>query len=151
MNAPINEYQPIELTAQEFSQLCNQMGGVPDILFNAKSNASYNNMREAKAAMYENVIAPLMSTILNEISKQSGLIRNNEWLEVDYTDIASMQKNIKEEAEGIGAQVNYLQVLLEKKVITKNQMLEAIGLPPVNEPDFNQINTQPNGGEKKEL
>jgi hypothetical protein len=36
MDAPVNDYLPIELSSQEFRKLCNQIGGMPDVLLNAK-------------------------------------------------------------------------------------------------------------------
>jgi hypothetical protein len=145
MNAPMSDYLPVELTAQEFSQLCNQLGGIPDILFNAKSNASYNNMREAKAALYENVITPLLKKIFWEISAGLGLTAKREWLEPDFDTVESLQKNRKEEAESIQAQVTYLETLLNRGLISRNDFLEEIGKSRVADPSFDELKEQQNG------
>ena len=39
MDSPMTDFLPVELSAYEFEQICNQMGGVPAMLFNAKTNA----------------------------------------------------------------------------------------------------------------
>ena len=41
------------------------MGGVPAMLFNAKTNASYNNMK-AKASFYTNCLSPILTHIYAE-------------------------------------------------------------------------------------
>ena len=90
MDAPINDYLPIELTAQEFSQLCNQLGGIPDVLLNSKGASTYNNVIELKAAFYENFVMPLLSNIYNSISIGLGISKNNEWIVADYSGIEAL-------------------------------------------------------------
>jgi phage portal protein BeeE len=143
MDSPISEFTPVELTAQEFRQLCNQIGGVPDILFNAVSNASYNNMSEAKAAMIENVISPILTKIFAEITKDLKLNLKNEWLEPDFSEIPAMQRNRKQDAEGLVAEANYLTTMLDKKLITKNVYLEKMGFPQNSDPTFDEIKPEP--------
>lgn len=143
MDAPISEFTPIELTAQEFRHLCNQIGGVPDILFNAVSNATYNNMSEAKAAMIENVISPILTKIFAEITKDLKINLRGEWLEPDFSEVAAMQRNRKVDADGLVSEANYLSTMLDKKLITKNVFLEKMGFPQNTDPSFNEIEPEP--------
>jgi len=138
MDSPVNEFMPIELTAQEFAQLCNQFA-VPDILFNSKGNTTYNNYKEAQKVFYTNCIEPLMSLILTSISIDAKIHLRNEWLEVDYSGIDALQIDKKTHAESKQAEINYLGLMIDKKLISKNQALEIMEFPTVNEPEFNEI------------
>jgi hypothetical protein len=139
MDSPINEFLPVELSAMEFDNLCNQMGGVPSILFNAKTNASYNNMREAKASFYTNCLAPIMGSILSSISKDLKITYANEWLEADFDDIEELQQDRKQNADAKVSEFNYLGAMLEKKLISKNDVLEKMDFPKNTDPSFNEI------------
>lgn len=131
MASPMNNYLPIELTAQGFRQLCNQIGGVPDILFNAVSNATYNNMNEAKSAMYENVLSPILTHLYTEISKDLGITILNEWIEPDFSEVAAMQKDKKTEAEAQKIEDEMIRARYDNNEITLNDKLTAMGLQPM--------------------
>jgi len=68
MDSPISEFMPVELNAQEFAQLCNQMGGMPDALLNSKGNSTYNNVVEMYKGFMVNLLMPIHSNIFNTIS-----------------------------------------------------------------------------------
>ena len=129
MDSPVNEFLPIELTQQEFSQLCNQLGGIPDVLLNSKGSSTYNNVVELKAAFYENFVMPLLSVIYDSISIGIGISKNNEWIVPDYSGIESL--NVQP--------VDKLKFYFENKMLTKNQTLELGGLPQSTDSTFNQI------------
>ena len=129
MDAPINDYIPIELTAQEFSQLCNQLGGIPDVLLNSKGNSTYNNVVELKAAFYENFVMPLLSNIYNSISLGLGISKQNEWIVADYSGIEAL--NVMP--------IDKIKYYFDSKMISKNEALELGGLPQSTNPTFNEI------------
>lgn len=137
MDSPINEFMPIELTSQEFAYLCNQFF-CPDILFNSKDGRTYNNYIEAQKVFYTNCLAPAMSLILSEISKDAKINLKNEWLEVDWSNVEALQLDKKAHAETKTAEINYLGAMLEKKLLTKNQVLESMEFPRVNMPEFDE-------------
>jgi len=129
MDSPINEFMPVELTAQEFAQLCNQMGGMPDVLLNSKSNSTYNNVQLAEKAFYVNVVMPLLSNIYNTISIDLGISKNNEWIVPDFSNVESLQENNQD----------LVKFALDAKIITRNEALNMIGLPEKNIESFNEI------------
>jgi len=129
MDSPINEFMPVELTAQEFAQLCNQMGGMPDVLLNSKGNSTYNNVITAEKTFYVNVEMPILSNIYNTISIDLGLSKVNEWIVPDYSNVEALMDNNQE----------LVKFALEAKLITKNEALSMIGLPEKNIESFNEI------------
>lgn len=139
MDSPISDFIPVELSSFEFEQICNQMGGVPAMLFNAKTNASYNNMREAKATFYTSCLSPILTHIYAEISKDLKLNFVNEWLEPDFSNIEELQKDRLQNASALKVESEYLTTMLDKKLITKNDFLENMGFQKNSDPAFNEI------------
>jgi phage portal protein BeeE len=129
MDAPMNEFMPVELTSQEFAQLCNQMGGIPDILFNSKGNTTYNNYETALKVFYINCLQPIMSNILDTISLDLKLPAKNELLEPDYSEIECLNET----------SLDKIIYLFNSNIITKNQVLELMGMPESSNPSFNEI------------
>jgi len=129
MDSPISEFMPVELTAQEFAQLCNQMGGMPDVLLNSKGNSTYNNVQLAEKAFYINVVMPILSNIYNTISIDLGISKTNEWIVPDFSQVESLQKNNQD----------LVKFALDAKIITKNEALSMVGLPEKNIESFNEI------------
>lgn len=127
MNAPINDYLPIELNSQEFAQLCNQLGGIPDILFNSKGNTTYNNYETALKVFYINCLQPILSNIYSTISINLGLNKVNEWIEVDYSEIEALKDDEKSEYESKLIEYEYYTKLFDNNLITLNEYLEEIG------------------------
>ena len=129
MDSPVNEFLPIELTQQEFAQLCNQIGGVPDVLFNSKGTSTYNNVVELKKAFYENTIKPLLNNIYNTISIGLGINVKNEWIVADYSGIPELNET----------PLDKIKYYYDSKMITKNEALMLGGLPESTDPSFNDI------------
>jgi len=129
MDSPVNEFLPIELTQQEFSQLCNQLGGIPDVLLNSKGSSTYNNVVELKASFYENFIMPLLSVIYDSISIGLGINKNNEWIVPDYSGVQALYVQA----------IDKLKFYFDNKMITKNEALELGGLPQNSDSTFNDI------------
>lgn len=130
MNPPMAEFLPIELTQQEFAQLCNQLGGMPDVLLNSKGSSTYNNVLELNKAFYENVIMPLLSNIYNSISIDLGISKQNEWLVADYSEIQALNE----------VPIEKIKYYYDSKMISKNEALELGGLPQNSDSTFNEIN-----------
>lgn len=129
MDSPVNEFIPVELTAQEFSQLCNQMGGIPDILFNSKGNTTYNNYETALKVFYTNVLQPILSIIYNTISIDLGLTKVGEWIIPDYSEIECLKPDEKTENEAKQIEYEYYTQLYNDNLITLNQYLIEIDQP----------------------
>jgi hypothetical protein len=127
MDSPIHDYLPVELSAHEFAQLCNQLGGIPDIIFNSKGNTTYNNYETALKVFYINCLQPLMTNIYTTISNDLGLDKSNELLMPDYSDVECLKPDEKAEADAQNAEYEYYTKLYDNNIITLNQYLEEIG------------------------
>jgi len=131
MDSPIQDFLPVELKAAEFSQLCNQLGGIPDKLFNSNKSGGLNNneYETALKVFYINCFQPIMSNILNTISQDLGITKMGEWLEADYSNIECLKDDEKSEAEAKTVRYEYYTKLYDSNLITLNQYLEAIHEP----------------------
>lgn len=139
MDSPVNEFLPIELTQQEFAQLCNQLGGMPDVLLNSKGSSTYNNVLELNKAFYENVIKPLLSNIYDSISIDLGISKSNEWIVADYSKIQALNE----------VPIDKIKYYYDSKMLSKNEALELGGLPQNSDASFNEINKEENGLQKQ--
>lgn len=129
MDSPIQDFLPVELTSQEFAQLCNQLGGIPDILFNSKGNTTYNNYETALKVFYINCLQPLMTNIYTTISNDLGLNRSNELLMPDYSEIECLKPDGKAEAEEENIEYEYYTKLYDNNLITLNEYLTQLKQP----------------------
>lgn len=136
MDSPMSEFMPVELSSYEFEQICNQLGGVPAMLFNGKTNASYNNMREAKASFFTNCLSPILTHIFAEISKDLNITQKNEWIEPDFSNIEELQKDKKTEFEAAKVEDEVIRARFDNNEITFNEKLAALGLQPISNADY---------------
>lgn len=139
ISMPINEFQPIELTAQEFDTLCNQMWGFPSALLNSKAASTYNNVTQLERAFYVNTLKPLLTLAYNGLSDGLGISKNNEWLVPDFSGVECLQESQKVMAEAINEKMLYLEKLQSGGYITKNKVLSEIGFNEVDKPEFNNL------------
>lgn len=99
--------------------------GVDPILIGFNENSSYNNKNEAEKGLYTKVAIPLMRELadqLNEFLK----VGENEYIDIDYSHIPVLQKDMKEMAE----------ILAKAKDMTINEKRSKRGLEPIEGGDI---------------
>lgn len=98
---------PVDLNIMEslklsFRQLCN-LYQFPSQLLNDNEHATYNNMREAKKALYTDVIIPEIQSLRDELNRALvPAYGDNLYLDVDVSGIDVLQDNKKELADMLG-------------------------------------------------
>jgi len=138
VDAPIRDFMPVELTTQQVGQLCNQFG-ISDVLFNNNSAATESNVKAAEVRFYENCAKPLMVTILDAISYGIGLDGKNEFIEADFSEVSCLQQDELSKYQAKQAASTHLLELYDSGLITKNQILEELGMPTNPDPEFDKL------------
>lgn len=127
---------PADLKILESSQegrriLCN-IYGIPSELFNDKSSATYNNVSEAKKDAWNNCIKPNLNDFADDmtsflIASVPAYANENLFFAFDYSDVGELQADR-------AVQVQWMR----QAYWTPNQILEATGQLPVDNPYMNE-------------
>jgi len=114
----------------EFSQLYDIMRreilnvlGVPPGLMDSK-DVNRSNMREQRAMLYTDAVRPMVDSVLESINRHPWALAAGEYVKADWEQIEALQPNALEEAQTIAT-------LIDKRVLTRNEARERMGLPPV--------------------
>lgn len=97
-------FSPVDLNVLEssklsFRQLCN-LYQFPAQLLNDSEHSTYNNMREAKKAVYQDVIIPELHALRDELNRALvPAYGENLWLDIDTSGIDVLQDDKKALAE----------------------------------------------------
>ena len=96
------DLQLIETYNASIKDLCN-IFSVPVQLLNNTESSTYNNMREAKKALYQNCVIPELDKLRDELNRWLvPLYGENLFLDFDYSSISELQQ----EQEKIVAQLS---------------------------------------------
>ena len=101
MGMSSTDLQLIEKGVITLRAICNVFG-LDSSLFNDPANKTFNNRKEAEKAMYTNVIMPIAKKIAE---KHTNFIAKNHFpdgtvrMRKDFSDIPSLQSDLKQEAE----------------------------------------------------
>lgn len=136
ISVPIGEFLPVELKEHEFRTLARQLL-FPSVLLNDKEGAIYNNVAQAESAFYTTCLQPIVNLIYSSLTEDFGLKKINEALKPDWTQIECLQEDEKEKAERNKVWNEVFKELWENNLCTRNQWLSHLGLPEINEPEFN--------------
>lgn len=93
---------------------------VPSQLFSGSQDRTYNNYKEAEAALWRNAIQPTFNAALSGLSKfLAPKIKGEEdtYLQADYSGVTCLQTNMGE----------LITWMIAANVFTGNQILEACG------------------------
>lgn len=86
-----------------FRDICGYWG-VPSELLGDKEKSTYNNVGEARKAMYTDGVLPYLEAILPEYSRWlCPMFEKGTWLEVDTSGIQELQADRKALADGLAA------------------------------------------------
>jgi len=107
---------------------------VPPILIAAKvglDKSTYSNYASARESFYKETVKPLWSFVATSLTR-SILLRNPAYAGLSYrfdiSKVPELQEDLNEASERAA-------LLFEKKVATRNESREMVGLPPVDGED----------------
>jgi len=125
----LEELEMTESKLDSARDICNTFG-VPHVLI-VPGQSTYNNVAEAKLALYEETVLPLLDWILDHL---------NSWLTPQFGDSLAL----KVDTDSIDAlsprreekRKTYID-LFDKKIVTRNEVREALGYEAIEgRPDF---------------
>jgi HK97 family phage portal protein len=120
------DMQIIENNAEAFRTLCN-IWGVPAIVFNDTAGTTFNNQAEARKSIYTNRVIPDLKLLSSYINASLAPAYTENIIKFDFSGIEELQKDKRQQAEWVG-------VLVDKGIITRNQALEIMGLEKSEDP-----------------
>ena len=86
------DLQLLETYNASIKDLCN-IFSVPAVLLNNMESSTYNNMREAKKALYQNCVIPELDKLRDELNRWLvPLYGENLFLDFDYNSISELQQ-----------------------------------------------------------
>lgn len=97
---------------------------VPPGLFDSK-DVNRSNMREQRALLYTDAVRPMVDAVLEDINRHPWPIASGEYIKADWEQVEALQPNQLEESQSLG-------MLVEKRILTRNEARERMGLPPVD-------------------
>jgi len=123
----------LEMSQDGLREICNVLN-VPSILFNDVSGTTFNNMKEARAAIYTNRIIPDMDDICAEMNRVlAWRYGPRRIFKADYSGVEELMENKKDKAQ-------WLNVGISNRSLSRNQWLEGMGYPTRPEPEFDDPN-----------
>lgn len=144
-SSPITEFIPIELQDYEFKVLCKVLGGFPEALLMA-TDTTFTNLGTARKIAYENIVIPFSDQYYESITNKlinDGMLPENEFIGVDYTEVKALQDDEKVNAETDKVIDDLWLNRYNNNLCTKNEMLIAIGLPIQPDGDKYKQDEQP--------
>lgn len=96
---------------------------VPPGLFDSK-DVNRSNMREQRALLYTDAVRPMVDAVLDDVNRHPWPLAVGEYIKADWEQVEALQPNQLEEAQSIGT-------LVDKRILTRNEARERLGLAPV--------------------
>jgi HK97 family phage portal protein len=121
----MKDLQVLESSVAGMRVLC-RIWGIPPQAFGDTEQSTYNNMNEAKKAVYEDRIMPDMTRRLEVFNKILGNDYYKKELRADYSEVPCMQTDLKTKAEILGMEKG-------QKTITVDEYREGMGRAPLDE------------------
>lgn len=127
----MKDLQVLESSVAGMRVLC-RIWGVPSQAFGDTEQSTYNNMAEAKTAVYEDRLMPDMNRRLAIFNKLLGSDYYNKELKADYSDVPCLQVNLKRRAEILS---------LEKlnRTITTDEFREDMGRDALSDDQISEL------------
>jgi phage portal protein BeeE len=104
---------------------------VPSQLLSGSTDRTYNNYKEAEAALWRNAIQPSLDSYLEMLSQWLAPLFKEEGtvLKADYSNVACLQTN----------NVELVNWMTTARAFTKNEIREALGYEEIDLPEMNII------------
>lgn len=101
-----------------------------ELMANQKGS-TFNNGSNADKLLYQNAIIPEANSIMQQFAEWFELSKYGLTIEKDFSHVAALQANKKEEADATKIMAEGYQVLFRNNVVTLNQWREKMGLDTV--------------------
>jgi len=126
MGYPTKDLMLFEEIEDDFQALCSAYGLSRDI-FPSTKGATFENQKEALKQTYQNTIQPEADLLMRTFTNQFGLQNDGLELFADYSWLAVMQEDKKQEEETKKIKTERLNMLFTDGIITKEQFAIEMG------------------------
>jgi hypothetical protein len=143
MSFPMKDLMLFETMTAAQADICDGMGMYAYLMNNkAGDGTTFTNLGEAKKSQYQDFIIPDDDARAEQMS--ASIIPEDEgaYLKVDYSHVEALQESQQAKAVTTAAQADAYQAQFDLGIMTRNQILEDMGKPKVNDPDFDKYNFQ---------
>jgi hypothetical protein len=137
MTIPVKDMLLHEEIEQDIMRLCDGIGLYFYILSNGKGS-TFSNLTQAEKAQYQNRIIPDAVSRLEQLSAFIIPASENARLSISFSHVESLQVSGKDAGIALKAQGDAFQVLWGLGLVTRNQILRAIDMDKVDDPDFDK-------------
>jgi len=129
-----------EETTENIERLCDGYGWPIELIARGK-DVTYDNKVQARKDLYQNTLIPESDSRMEQLS--TGLVEDGS-IEIrkDFSAVPVLQTDIKTKADALNAMVDYLTKLWDQDMITRNEMLEELGRPPKEDPEFDMYKSE---------
>ena len=103
-----------------------QAFGVPSVLLGIPGDATYNNMAEARLALWEQTVIPLLERLMDDL---------NNWLTPQYDEGLRLGYNLDHVSALAPRRARTWERLQQADFLTVNEKRAAVGYPPLEDGD----------------
>lgn len=153
MSYPTKDLMLFEAMTAAMAEICNGMGMYAYIMAGANDKGTtFTNLGEAKKSQYQDFIIPDDQARTEQLGKGLLPADSNAYVTVDYSHVESLQDSELLNAQGLQAKILAYQGMFDLGIINRNGILEQLGMPTINKPEFEQysfeqqqeVNNDPN-------
>lgn len=142
----LKDLEMLEMDKHGTRKLCNVLG-VPSQLFNDTEGSTYNNMLEAKKAMFEDRIIPDLDQFWQGVNEKILPAYGERLkLKADYENIEALQEDKEKKAK-------VYQIGMDVGAYSPNEFREKMGDEPIKDPAMDEryiaVNKAPIGGQEE--
>lgn len=120
----------LETVKKSIEAICDSYVFPHELMANSKGS-TFNNGTNGDKVLYQNAIIPEANSIMQQFAEWFELSKHGLTLEKDFSHVAALQANKKEEADATKIMAEGYQVLFRNNVVTLNQWREKMGLDTV--------------------
>jgi len=149
MGFPTKDLMLFEEETADIERLCDAYYWPVELIARGK-DVTFDNKFQARKDLYTNVIIPEADSRMEQFSRI--LFGDESTIEIacDYSEVPVLQEDLKTKAEARKAVNDYCQMEYDAGLMTKNQWLEELGRPPVDDPEFDKYKEVSNGRQEEE-
>jgi len=137
-NLSIQELEPFEETLVDACQIAGAYG-IPSVLIPRKDNSTFSNQENAEKAVYSSVIIPRAKEFAKNLTSFLGLEKSGLYIDVDFSNVAVLQKNFKEKQEAKKVTSEKCRQEFLSGIITLNDWRAQIGESKVDNPLYRKL------------
>lgn len=135
---PTKDLMLFEGIQSDVKMICDVMDYPYHLLPYATEGTTFNNVGESGKQLFQNIIIPETQSIFEQLNYLLGTEEDNLQINYTYDHLPFLQKDLKAEAESMASVNNVYEILWQQGLTTRNEWLNALGMPISSNPDFDK-------------